>query len=229
MRTYQTPSKHREAMARVGLLYSVNALQIFGSEAGCWDTVPFGSLQHHILHDQVKVPSFKQWAPVPGYLKLPADVLECAVSISQSVSKHAPNVAPVAPIRHGQEVRQPSPLEKSIVCALHRELKVPIIQEAVPEGSYVALDVAIVSKSKQKHSAVFVALAVQGPHHFVCKLAKEFRSSGVKQLLCQRAGWHVVALNFKDWKGSGLRSRRNFLRQKLVVLPHHCCKAEEVT
>jgi hypothetical protein len=173
------------------------------------------------------VPSFKQWAPVPEYLELPADALECAVSSWRSVSKHAPEIDGIwLPINHSQEVRQPSPLEKSVVRALQRELKVPIMQEAVLEGSYVAVDVAIVSKSKQKRSAVFVALEVQGPHHFVSKLAKERRSSHVKQLLRQRAGWHVVALNFKEWKSTGLRSRRHFLREKLVVLPDHCWKAE---
>jgi RAP domain len=177
---------------------------------------------------QVKMPSVTEWAAIPEYLELPADTLECAVSSWRSVSKHAPEIDGVwLPINHNQEIRKSSPLEKSVVRALQSELNVPIMQEAVLEGSYVAVDVAIVGKAKRRRSAVFVAVEVQGPHHFVSKVSKERRSSRVKQLLRQHAGWHVVALNFKEWKSTGLKSRRHFLRDKLSVLPEHCWKAED--
>lgn len=174
------------------------------------------------------MPSVTEWADVPEYLELPADTLESAVSSWRSVSKHAPEIDGVwLPINHEVETRRSSPLEKSVVHALQNELQVPIMQEAVLEGSYVAVDVAIVGKSKRKRkNAVFVAVEVQGPHHFVSRKAKERRSSRVKQLLRQHAGWHVVALSFKEWK-KNTGSRRQLLREKLSVLPEHCWKVDD--
>ena len=203
----------------------------------CWNSGDFHSAPciascccpsqtHGCAVVQVKLPGVTEWADVPEYLELPSDTLESAVSSWRSVSKHAPEIDGVwLPINHKQETRKSSPLEKSVVRALRNELKVPILQEAVLEGSYVAVDVAIVGKPKRKRRAVFVAVEVQGPHHFVSKKAKERRSSRVKQLLRQHAGWHVVPLNFKEWKSTGLHARRQLLREKLAVLPDHCWKS----
>lgn len=179
---------------------------------------------------QTKMPCVKQWAAIPPYLELPSETLQSAVSSWRSVNKHIPEIDGVwLPLNHGKETRKSSPLEKSVVKALENELKVPIMQEAVLEGSYVAVDVAIIGKVKRKKQAVFVAVEVQGPHHFVSRKAKERRSSRVKQLLRQHAGWHVVPLSFKEWKRTGGHSRRQLLREKLSVLPAHCWKPEDVT
>lgn len=190
-----------------------------------WEVI---SRVHGCFEMQMKMPSVTEWAEVPKYLELPSETLESAVSSWRSVSKHAPEIDGVwLPINHKHETRKSSPLEKSVVRALQSELNVPILQEAVLEGSYVAVDVAIVGKARRKRTAVFVAVEVQGPHHFVSKKAKERRSSRVKQLLRQHAGWHVVALSFREWKSTGLHSRRQLLREKLAVLPEHCWKAAQ--
>lgn len=53
--TDQDRDKHREAMARIGLLYSVSVMHMLssGAQTGSWPTRPFGCLEHHILPDQV--------------------------------------------------------------------------------------------------------------------------------------------------------------------------------
>lgn len=117
-----------------------------------------------------------------------------------------------------------SPFERSVMAALQAELTVPVLQEAVLEGSYVSVDLGVVGRGRtwRRGEAVFVAVEAQGPKHFVTKRAAETRSSVAKRLLREFAGWHVVAVGHREWRKAGERGQRRLLRQRLSMLPPRC-------
>eukprot|EP00892_Ulva_mutabilis_P010062 jgi/Ulvmu1/7428/UM036_0089.1 len=117
-----------------------------------------------------------------------------------------------------------SPFERSVMAALQSELDVPILQEAVLEGSYVSVDMGVVGRGRtwRRGDAVFVAVEAQGPQHFVTKRAAEKRSSVVKRLLRQHAGWDVVAVGYREWRKAGVGGQKRLLRERLDMLPARC-------
>jgi len=151
---------------------------------------------------------------------------------SKYAAASKPQLSSSGPSKHGRRKRstlRSSSFERSVVAALRAELEVPLLQEAVLEGSYVAVDVGLVGRGRtwRRGEAVFVAVEAQGPQHFVTKRAVEKRSSVVKRLLRQHAGWHVVAVGHREWRKAGHGGQRRLLRERLSMLPARCWRQSD--
>lgn len=203
----------------------------------------------------------RAWGSIPTYLQLPQDTMAAAMAAWRDLNRSSSavdgiwlpmqqNVAqgdatttprsghgrqPAAslpgPGRHRRAAVRSSSFERSVMTALVAELEVPVLQEAVLEGSFVSVDLGVVGRGRtwRRGEAVFVAVEAQGPKHFVTKRASEKRSSVAKRLLRQHAGWHVVAVGHREWRKAGERGQRQLLRERLSMLPARCWRHANVT
>lgn len=148
----------------------------------------------------------------------------CAETAWQGLHPHSVTVGHTAAAAADVAAPAPhqSPLERSVCLFLQEMLTVPLVHEAVLPGTCLPVDLALVASRGAGRSAAgaFVAIEIQGPHHFVSnKRIVETRSSAVKRRLRQCAGWAVVKVEYKAWKRAKGVQRRDMLRELLAELP----------
>jgi hypothetical protein len=118
-------------------------------------------------------------------------------------------------------------LERSVRRLLEDMLTVPVVREAVRGGKDVPVDLAFVVRPRDEECCqsieeeIYVAVEAQGPQHFVSpRCPREIRSSRLKRLLRQFAGWRVVSIDHKVWSKMPLDERQDMLRDELADLPN---------